>query len=70
MIETQEFRFLDVSSFLAPGISYSYKFLHMQGVQEKKFFFPYEFLDDPRKLEYDRLPLIDHFYSQLKERFT
>ena len=67
MIETQEFRFLDISSF--PGISYS-KFLHMQGLQEKKFFFPYEFLDDPRKLEYDRLPSIEHFYSKLKGRNT
>ena len=69
LIETQHFRFLDVVSFLAPGVNYS-KFLNMYNASEQKFFFPYEFLDDPKKLEYDRLPSMEHFYSKLKGRNT
>ena len=67
LIQTQHFRFLDVSAFLAPNISYA-KFLKMYNSAEQKFFFPYEFLDDLKKLDYDRLPSIEHFYSKLKGR--
>ena len=69
LIETQHFCFLDVVSFLAPGVNYS-KFLNMYNASEQKFFFPYEFLDDPKKLEYDRLPSMEHFYLKLKGRNT
>ena len=36
-------------------------------MEEKKFFFPYEWFNDLSKLEYDHLPDFEAFYSELKE---
>ena len=45
-VQTQHFRFLDVSAFLAPNISYA-KFLKMYNSAEEKFFFPLRILRRP-----------------------
>ena len=50
---------------MSPGINYS-GFLKAFDVKESKGFFPYQFLDHPDKLKYDRLPDHDAFYSSLK----
>ena len=60
-IANPEFRFLDISNYLAPGYSYA-KFL--------KAYFPYEWLDDERKLEATSLPPPEAFYSPLKQKNT
>ena len=42
-ISNEQFKFLDIMQFLAPGCSYS-KFLKAFKVEESKGFFPYEYL--------------------------
>ncbi len=64
-ISTDEFAFLDVSHFLAPGTSYS-GFLKAYRVQPSKGFFPYEWFDDITKLDQTQLPSKECFYSSLK----
>ena len=64
-LSTDRFRFLDISHFLTPGTSYA-GFLKAYGVEETKGFFPYEWLDDPSKLEATELPPREAFYSSLK----
>ncbi len=44
-IATDTMKFLDISHFLAPGTSYA-RFLKAYGVEERKGFMPYEWLDD------------------------
>ena len=61
-----KFRILNVSQFLAPGTSYS-DFLCSFGCSQNKGFFPYDWLDDPAKLENQSLPPIIAFYSELKK---
>ncbi len=65
-ISVENFIFLDVSHFLAPGSSYS-KFLKAFGIEEKKSFFPYEWLSSADKLQQEHLPCYDEFYSSLKK---
>ena len=65
MISNGKFRFLDLSAYLAPGVSYS-KFLAIYNIEELKSFFPYEFLDSADKLSYPRLPPKEAFYSTVK----
>ena len=64
-IATSKFRFLDISSYLAPNVSYA-QFLKCYDIEEQKQFFPYEFLDCFEKLEYSELPPVEAFYSTLK----
>ncbi len=65
-ISVENFIFLDVSHFLAPGSSYS-KFLKAFGIVEKKSFFPYEWLTSADKLQQQYLPSYEEFYSSLKK---
>ena len=65
-LATDRLKFLDISHFLAPGISYA-GFLKAYGVEESKGFFPYEWLDDPAKLDYPTLPPREAFHSALKD---
>ena len=65
-ISTEDFKFLDVTNYLAPGFSYA-AFLKAFGVQEKKGFFPYDWFDSIEKLDYPELPPYDAFYSNLKK---
>ena len=48
-ISTPTLKFLDMVNFVSPGYSYA-KFLKAFGVEERKSYFPYEFLDDVSKL--------------------
>ena len=64
-ISTPELRFLDISQYLSPGVSYD-KFLKAYGTELTKSFFPYEWFDSVEKLEHDRLTDYDCFFSKLK----
>ena len=64
-ISTPQFKFLDITSYLAAGASYA-KFLKAYGVEEEKGFFPYDWFDTPEKLDYAHLPPYEAFYSKLK----
>ena len=64
-LTTDTLRFLDISHFLAPGISYA-GFLKAYRVEESKGFFPYEWFNDPAKLDHPTLPPPEAFYSTLK----
>jgi len=64
-IATKEYRFLDITQYLAPGCSYS-QFLKVFGIAEEKGFFPYDYLDSFAKLSESTLPAYGAFYSDLK----
>ena len=49
MLSSPNFKFLDISNYLAPGFSYS-QFLKAYGCNIKKGFFPYEWFDSYEKL--------------------
>ena len=53
---TSSFKFLDMSSYLAPGTSYS-QFLKAYQCSEEKAFFPYEYFTDFTMLSETQLPL-------------
>ncbi|CAC5399971.1 unnamed protein product [Mytilus coruscus] len=65
-LANESFKFLDVASYLAPGVCYA-KFLKAFDVSENKGFFPYEWFDGVGKLNHPTLPSHDAFYSSLKE---
>ncbi|KAK3104447.1 hypothetical protein FSP39_002238 [Pinctada imbricata] len=66
VIATDTLKFLDITSYLSPGINYA-KFLKAFDVVEDKGFFPYDWLDHIEKLEYPQLPPHAAFYSALKD---
>ena len=64
-LSTKKQKFLDIINYLAPGFSYD-KYLKAYGCELQKGHFPYEFMDDVRKLDDCALPLQEAFYSRLK----
>lgn len=64
-IANDQFKFLDISNYLAAGTSYS-GFLKAYDVTESKGFFPYEYLTNADKLLETKLPPHSEFYSSLK----
>ena len=64
MLSTHNFKFIDVSNYLAPGYSYS-QFLKAYGCDIQKGYFPYEWFASYDKLEYHTLPPKEAFYSKL-----
>ena len=62
---TTNLKFLDVTQYLAPGVSYD-KYLKAYGCALQKGHFPYEYMDNLRKLDDCALPPHAAFYSQLK----
>ena len=60
-------KFLDISNYLAGGVSYA-KFLKAYDVEENKSYFPYEWFDSAEKLDYPALPPYKAFYSTLKQK--
>ena len=66
-IGARRFKFLDISNYLAGGVSYS-AFLEAYKIPESKSYFPYEWFDHPSKLDYPCLPPYESFYSELKQR--
>ncbi|CAG2220677.1 unnamed protein product [Mytilus edulis] len=67
-LANETFKFLDITSYFAPGFSYA-KFLKAFDVTENKGFFPYEWFDSVDKLNHPTLPSHEQFYSSLKECF-
>ena len=67
-ISNENFIFLDLLNFLAPGFSYS-QFLKAYNVEEKKLFFPYEYISSIEVLNETALPPIgEAWYSTLKNK--
>ena len=66
-IGARRFKFLDISNYLAGGVSYS-GFLQAYKIPEAKSYFPYEWFDHPAKLDFPCLPPYQTFYSELKQR--
>ena len=64
-LATSTLKFLDVTSYLSPGINYA-KFLKAYDVTENKGYLCYEWFDDVTKLDHPTLPPHDAFYSSLK----
>ena len=62
---TTNLKFLDVTQYLAPGVSYD-KYLKAYGCMQQKGHFPYEYKDNLRKLDDCVLPPQATFYSRLK----
>jgi hypothetical protein len=65
-IASDKFRILDICSYLAAGTSYS-QFLKAFQIEEKKSYFPYEYLTSFDKLDETQLPSYQSFYSSLKQ---
>ena len=65
-LKTKKLRFLDIRNFLAPGFSYR-KFLIAYEAEDRKFYFPYEFMDSFEKLNFSRPPPHEAFYSSLHQ---
>ena len=64
-LSTDKLKFLDVTQYLAPGVSYA-KYLKAYGCELQKGHFPYEYMDGIGKLEDRALPPQAAFFSQLK----
>ena len=64
-IATPKLKFLDITSYMAPGCSYS-QYLAAYDVPEQKGYFPYEYLNSLDKLDATALPPYEAFYSTLK----
>ena len=62
---TPKLKFLDVTQYLAPGVSYD-KYLKAYGCELQKGHFPYEYMDNLRKLDDCALPPQAAFFSRLK----
>ena len=62
---TMNLKFLDVTQYLAPGVSYD-KYMKAYGCELQKGHFPYEYMDDLHKLEDRALPPQAAFFSRLK----
>ena len=62
---TKKLKFLDITSYLAPGFSYD-KYLKAYGCELQKGHSPYGYMDGIGKLEDRALPPQEAFYSRLK----
>ncbi len=63
---TDHFRFLDITNYLSPGISYA-NYLKAFDCSKSKFFFPYEYFTSLDILDEKTLPPHEKFYSSLKD---
>ena len=64
-ISTSNLKFLDVTNYVKAGCTYD-EFLAAWDVEDRKSYFPYEWLDSFEKLSYRTFPLYEDFYSSLK----
>ena len=64
-LSTDKLKFVDICNYLAPGVSYD-KYLKAYGCELGKGHFPYEYMDNLRKLDDQALPTQTAFFSQLK----
>ena len=58
---TWGFRFLDIINYFGPGTSYE-KWVRAYGCKTVKSWFPYEWFDNPGKLDYPGLPDYPEWY--------
>ena len=66
-IANEKLKLLDMSNYLPPGTSYD-KFLETFNIEQRKSYFPYEYLSDISVLEETSLPPAEAFYSSLKQQ--
>ena len=66
-IKTEYFNFVDLLLYLPPHTSYS-AFLKSFKIEERKLFFPYEWLNGFSKLDTPCLPPIESWHSKIKGR--
>ena len=66
-ISNGTFKFLDITQYLSPGTSYA-NFLRSFDVEERKGFFPYEYVTCKSKLQERTLPPIKDWWSSLKKK--
>ena len=64
-LSTDQLKFVDICNYLAPGVSYD-KYLKAYGCELHKGHFPYEYMDNLRKLDDCALPPQAAFFSRLK----
>ena len=60
-ISNGEFKFLDISNFVAPGFPYD-KLIKSYEIKLHKSYFPYKFLTSVAKLDKTELPPYDAFF--------
>ena len=65
LLSTPRFRFLDLRNFLSANVNYS-EFLKVFQVEQKKFFWPYEYITSYDTLLETSLPGYDAYFSKLK----
>ena len=68
-MNTPQFKFLAVTNYLSPGITYD-KWVKTYGAKQTKSWLPYEWFDSADKLDYKGLPPYWCWYSQLKNSFV
>ena len=68
-LSAPNFKFLDIKSYLAPGLSYD-AWCRAYGCELQKLAFPYEWLDSFEKLNHIGPVKYEEFYSSLKGRIT
>ena len=68
-INTPQFKFLDITNYLAAGDSYD-KWVKTYGAKQTKSWLPYEWFDSADKLDYKGLPSYWCWYSQLRNSFV
>ncbi|MEW8545912.1 MAG: hypothetical protein AB2693_20510 [Candidatus Thiodiazotropha sp.] len=66
-IANDKLKFVDIMNYLPPGTSYD-KFLQTFNIEQRKSYFPYEYLTDLSVLQETSLPPKTAFYSSLKQR--
>ena len=64
-LSTPNFKFLDIKSYLAPGLSYA-AWCRAYGTELQKLVFPYEWLDSFEKLNHKGPVKYEDFYSSFK----
>ena len=64
-LSTPRFKFLDIKSYLAPGLSYA-AWCRAYGTELQKLVFPYEWFDSFEKLNHKGPVKYEDFYSSLK----
>ena len=64
-LTTSTLKFLDITNYLAPGVSYE-RYLKAYGCAATKGYFPYEYIDALTRLDETVLPPRESFYSHLK----
>ena len=68
-LSTPNFKFLDIKSYLAPGLSYA-AWCRAYGTELQKLVFPYEWFDSFEKLNHKGPVKYEDFYSSLKGGIT